>query len=206
MKAVRIVPALLLLASAAALSQTSSEPPTLFERWKARREKNPALEGKLARGVEIMKKAAFMVGRWEVTEKIYATSMTPEQDVKGTRESRFDLDGRTLVSRQNVGKLKTIDALVYDPYQEYWFRQIITNFGRGAIQPLVATTGWDGGGLVLSGTLWAFGEKADVKVRIQKLSDDSYSEIWEERFGGMTRPIIEDTYKRIPEAKPAGAK
>ncbi|MBK8595443.1 MAG: hypothetical protein IPN83_07615 [Holophagales bacterium] len=47
----------------------------------------------------------------------------------------------------------------------------MTNGGRGALQPLVATSSWENGGLVFSGTLWAFGEKADVRVRIQKDSD-----------------------------------
>ncbi len=203
MKAIRLAPVLLLLAGPAALAQGSGDPPTLFERWEARKRKDPALEQKLLRAPEIMKKAGFMVGRFEVTEKVYATSMTPETRATGTRESRFDLDGHCLTTRQTVGNLKTVDALVFDPYQEYWFRQIMTNGGRGALQPLVATSGWDNGALVLTGALWAFGEKADVKVRIQKLSDDAYSETWEERFGGMTRPLIEYTCKRLPEGKPA---
>jgi hypothetical protein len=191
--------ALLALAAPAALSQ---EPPTLFERWQARREKSPALEQKLLTGVEVMKKVAWMEGRWDVTEKVYKTGSMPEQVAKGTRESRLDLDGRTLVSRQTIGNLKTIDALIYDPYQEYWFRQILTNGGRGAIQPLVATSGWDGGALILTGSLWAFGERADVRVRIQKSSDDAYSEVFEEKLAGAIRPILEYRYTRAAAAKP----
>lgn len=190
---------LLVLAAPAALSQ---EPPTLFERWQDRREKNPALQQKLQTGVEVMKKVAWMEGRWDVTEKVYKTGTMPEQIATGTRESRLDLDGRTLVSRQTIGNLKTIDALIYDPYQEYWFRQILTNGGRGAIQPLVATSGWDGGALVLTGSLWAFGERADVRVRIQKSSDDAYSEVFEEKLAGAIRPILEYRYTRAAAAKP----
>ena len=190
---------LLVLAAPVALSQ---EPPTLFERWQDRREKNPALQQKLQTGVEVMKKVAWMEGRWDVTEKVYKTGTMPEQIATGTRESRLDLDGRTLVSRQTIGNLKTIDALIYDPYQEYWFRQILTNGGRGAIQPLVATSGWDGGALVLTGSLWAFGERADVRVRIQKSSDDAYSEVFEEKLAGAIRPILEYRYTRAAAAKP----
>ena len=190
---------LLVLAAPATLSQ---EPPTLFERWQDRREKNPALQQKLQTGVEVMKKVAWMEGRWDVTEKVYKTGTMPEQIATGTRESRLDLDGRTLVSRQTIGNLKTIDALIYDPYQEYWFRQILTNGGRGAIQPLVATSGWDGGALVLTGSLWAFGERADVRVRIQKSSDDAYSEVFEEKLAGAIRPILEYRYTRAAAAKP----
>ncbi len=199
MRAAIALSALLALAAPTALSQ---EPPTLFERWQARREKNPALAQKLQTGVEVMKKVAWMEGRWDVTEKVYKTGAMPEQIAKGTRESRLDLDGRTLVSRQTIGNLKTIDALIYDPYQEYWFRQILTNGGRGAIQPLVATSGWDGGGLVLTGSLWAFGEKADVRVRIQRSSDDAYSEVFEEKLAGAIRPILEYRYTRAAAAKP----
>ena len=202
MRAAIAVSALLVLAAPSALAQDSGEPPTLFERWQARREKNPALQQKLQTGVEVMKKVAWMEGRWNVTEKVYKTGTTPEQIATGTRESRLDLDGRTLVSRQTVGNLKTVDALVYDPYQEYWFRQVLTNGGRGAIQPLVATSGWDGGALILSGTLWAFGERADVRVRIQKSSDDAYSEVFEEKLSGALRPILENRYTRAAPAKP----
>jgi hypothetical protein len=125
---------------------------------------------------------------------------------KGTRESRLDLDGRSLLSRQTVGNLKTVDALIYDAYQGYWFRQIMTNGGRGALQPLVATSSWDGGGLILSGTIWAFGESADVRVRIQKESDDAYSEVFEEKLAGAIRPILEYRYTRVPEPKTAPKK
>lgn len=203
MRAAIALSALLALAAPAALSQ---EPPTLFERWQARREKNPALQQKLQTGVEVMKKVAWMEGRWDVTEKVYKTGTMPEQIATGSRESRLDLDGRTLVSRQTIGNLKTIDALIYDPYQEYWFRQILTNGGRGAIQPLVATSGWDGGALVLTGSLWAFGERADVRVRIQKSSDDAYSEVFEEKLAGAIRPILEYRYTRAAAAKPAPKK
>ena len=197
MRAARTLTLLLLLAAPAARAQ--SETPTLFERWQARREKSPALAEKLARGPEVMKKVAWMEGRWKVVEKVYKTGTTPEQVAEGTRESRLDLDGRTLVSRQTVGNLKTIDAIVYDPYQEYWFRQILTNGGRSAVQPLVATTGWDGNALVLNGSLWAFGERADVRVRIQKESESAYSEVFEEKIAGEIRPIIEYRYTRIAE-------
>jgi hypothetical protein len=110
------------------------------------------------------------------------------------------------VSRQTVGNLKTIDALIYDAYQGYWFRQIMTNGGRGALQPLVATSSWDGGGLILAGTIWAFGESADVRVRIQKESDDAYYEVFEERLAGALRPIMEFRYTRAPAAGPAPKK
>ena len=204
MRAFRVLPLLLVLASPAARAQ--SDTPTLFERWQARREKNPLLAQKLERGPEVMKKVAWMEGRWKVTEKVYKTGTTPELLAEGTRESRLDLDGRTLVSRQTVGNLKTIDALVYDPYQEYWFRQILTNGGRSAVQPLVATSGWDGGALVLSGSLWAFGERADVRVRIQKTSDDAYTEVFEEKISGEIRPILEYRYTRVAEAGAAQKK
>ena len=205
-RALGVLPVVLLLAAPFAGAQSSDDPPTLFERWQARKEKSPALEQKLLTAVEVMKKVAWMEGRWDVTEKVYKTGTTPELVAKGTRESRVDLDGRCLVSRQTVGNLKTIDALIYDAYQGYWFRQIMTNGGRGALQPLVATSSWENGGLTLSGSLWAFGEKADVRVRIQKESDDAYFEIFEERLAGAIRPILEYRYTRAPATLPAPKK
>lgn len=201
MRAALAIAALLAVAAPGAFARNADDPPTLFERWQARREKNPALQQKLATGSEVMKKVAWMEGRWDVTEKVYKTGTTPEQIARGTRESRLDLGGRTLVSRQTVGNLETIDAIIYDPYQEYWFRQILTNGGRGAVQPLVATSGWENGALVLSGSLWAFGERADVRVRIQKDSDDAFSEVFEERIAGALRPILEYRYTRSAAPK-----
>ncbi|MCK7494863.1 MAG: hypothetical protein MZW92_29915 [Comamonadaceae bacterium] len=114
MRAAIALTALFVIAAPAAWAQGTDDPPTLFERWQERKEKSPALEQKLLTAVDVMKKVAWMEGRWEVTEKIYKTGTTPELVAKGTRESRVDLDGRCLVSRQTVGNLKTIDALIYD--------------------------------------------------------------------------------------------
>ncbi|MBK8595442.1 MAG: hypothetical protein IPN83_07610 [Holophagales bacterium] len=107
-----VLPAVLLLSAPFVKAQSANDPPTLFERWQERREKSPALEQKLLTAVDVMKKAAWMEGRWEVTEKVYKAGRIPELVAKGTRESRLDLDGRCLVSRQTVGSLKTIDTLI----------------------------------------------------------------------------------------------
>jgi hypothetical protein len=104
-----------------------------------------------------------------------------------------------------VGNLKTVEALVYDPYQELWFRQILTNGGRGAIEPLVGRSGWDGGALALEGRLWLFGDRAEIGVRIVKESDDGYSEIWEEKLiGNIIRQVFEFRYRRVLEPKKKG--
>ena len=44
---------------------------------------------------------------------------------------------------------------------------------------------------------------SDVKVRIQKETNDAYSEVFEERIGGAIRPILEYRYTRLPEAQPS---
>ena len=72
-----VLPVVLLLSAPVARAQSTDDPPTLFERWQERKEKSPALEQKLLTAVDVMKKVAWMEGRWEVTEKVYKTGRRP---------------------------------------------------------------------------------------------------------------------------------
>ena len=195
-----------LLATGPSLAQPLPDaPPNVFERYEAKRKQNPALDQKLQAAVEVMKKVAFMAGRWDVTEKRFGTRTTPEKVETGTREATLDLDGRCLVTRQTIGPLETLDLFLYDPYQGYWFRQMVTNSGRGAFQPLASQTGWDGPSLTLSGVLWVFGEQAEVLLRITKESDDAFIETLEEKLrGNVYRPILEWRCRRAAPAAAAG--
>ena len=184
--------ALLLPAPPARAQGARPAPPTILERRAEERAKNPALDEKLARAAAVMHQAAWMAGKWDVVETTFGTSRTPESSVKGTREVVLELDGRSLVARQTAGALKTLEVLVYDPYRENWFLQILTNGGRSIVEPLVGTSGWVDGTLQLQGRLWLYGLNAEINFRIVKEGNDAFREVIEERLpGNVARPVFE---------------
>jgi hypothetical protein len=66
--------------------------------------------------------------------------------------------------------------------------------------------GWEGGRLTLSGSFFIYGESADVAMRLQKVSDDEYYEVFEEKLAeDVRRPFLEYHYTRSKAPRAARA-
>jgi hypothetical protein len=191
----------------------ADEPPTVLERVQRKFAENEEIRKLATTQPQALAAAGWMAGSWNAVVKTHATKVEGEKAEKATRTTRFELGGRWLVSRnKGAGPLgeDAVEILGFDPYQRTWRWQFFSSVGRGTNAALVSTQGWDGDRLTLAGTFYIWGESADVALRLVKMSDDEYYEIFEEKLpGDVRRPFLEYHYTRAktapaaPAAKPA---
>jgi hypothetical protein len=191
----------------------AEEPPTILERVQRKWADNPEMRKLGTTQPEALAAVGWMAGTWDAEVRTHATKVEGEKVEKATRTTRFELAGRWVVSRNKgagpIGE-DAVELLGFDPYQRTWRWQFFSSVGRGTNAALVSTQGWDGERLTLAGTFFIWGESADVSMRIVKMSNDEYYEIFEEKLpGDLRRPFLEYRYTRAkaapaaPAAKPA---
>lgn len=190
------------------VSARAQDPPTIIERVQKKFAENEGIRKMATTQPEALAAVRWMTGDWDAEVRTHATKVEGEKVEKGTRTTRFELGGRWLLSRNKgggpVGE-DAVEVLGFDPYQRIWRWQFFSSVGRGTNAALVSTQGWDGERLTLSGTFYIWGESADVSLRLVKMSDDEYYEIFEEKLpGDIRRPFLEYHYKRA-KAAPAAA-
>lgn len=187
-------------------------PPTVLERVQRKFAENEEIRKLATTQPAALAAVGWLAGNWDAVVKTHGTGKDSEKVEKATRTTRFELGGRWLISRnKGAGPLgeDAVEILGFDPFQRIWRWQFFSSVGRGTNAPLVSTQGWDGERLTLSGTFWIWGESADVAMRLVKMSDDEYYEIFEEKLpGDVRRPFLEYQYTRAkaaPAARPAPA-
>ena len=190
------------------LRAIADDPPTVLERVQRKFAENEDIRKLATSQPEALAAAGWMTGAWDAVVKMYATKIEGEKVEKGTRTTRFELGGRWLVSRNKgagpIGE-DAVEILGFDPYQRTWRWQFFSSVGRGTNAALVSAQGWDGSRLTLAGTFYIWGESADVALRLVKMGDDEYYEIFEEKQpGDARRPFLEYHYTRTKA--PAAAK
>jgi len=176
--------------------------PNVFERVERKFRDNPGLKA-LAQGPPApLALAKFMLGTWDVTERIYATTFAPEKIRKGTADVKLELGNRWIVSHVKMDDgAESVAWLGFDPWKQFWFWQYFTSEGRGTNNPLVSQQSWDGGRLNLSGTLYFWGDPAQATLRIVKWDDTLWGEVFEEKVSEQdVRPLLEIRYTRKKSA------
>ena len=189
------------------------EPPTVIERVQRKWAENEEIRKLATTQPQALAAVSWLTGTWDAVVKTHATKAEGEKVEKATRTTRFELGGRWLLSRnKGAGPLgeDAVEILGFDPYQRIWRWQFFSSVGRGTNAALVSTRGWDEERLTVAGTFYIWGESADVAMRLVKMSNDEYYEIFEEKLTGeLVRPFLEYHYKRAkavpaaPAAKPA---
>ncbi len=194
----------------ACAAPAADEPPTILERVQKKAAENEGIRKMVTSQPEALAAIGWMTGDWNAVVRTHASKAEGEKVEKATRTTRFELGGKWLLSRNKGGGPVGEDAvelLGFDPFQRTWRWQFFSSVGRGTNSALVSTQGWDGDRLTLSGTFYIWGESADVALRLVKMSDDEYYEIFEEKLpGDVRRPFLEYHYTRAksgPAAKPA---
>ncbi len=190
-------------AAAQAPGYGAAAPPTVLERVEERLEKSPELRKVFDTRPSALDRLDWMVGSWTLTFKTFGTGRTKEKVESGTRETAWELDRRWLVSRDTIPGKHGVELFGYDGWRQMWVRQYNTSWGRGGMQVVLGTRGWDGPVLPMEGTLYFFGEPAEVNFRLTKLSDDEYLETYEEKLGGggVVRPVLEIRFVRVKAGK-----
>ncbi len=187
----------------------ADEPPTVLERVQKKLAENEGIRKLATTQPQALAAVGWMTGTWNAVVKTHGTKGLPEKVEKATRTTRFELGGRWLLSRnKGAGPLgeDAVEILGFDPFQRLWRWQFFSSVGRGTNAPLISNQGWDGERLTLSGTFFIWGESADVAMRLVKMSDDEYYEIFEEKLpNDVRRPFLEYHYTRAkaaPAARP----
>jgi len=191
-----------LFAAAPAVAQEGGNP-TLFERFARKVQKNPAL-GKLAEAPPGgIAKLTWMVGTWDATSRRYATPSVPERVQKGTRNTRYELKGWWLASIDDIGDLKAASLITEDPYSQKFARLFLSSWGGGLARPMTSSGGMQDGNIAFTGAIVLFGDPVEVRLRIAKVDDDNYYEVWEEKVTeDQIVPIFE---LKLTRQKPKGA-
>ena len=184
------------------------EPPTVIERVQRKWAENEDIRKLATTQPQALAAVSWLTGTWDAVVKTHATKVEGEKVEKATRTTRFELGGRWLLSRnKGAGPLgeDAVELLGFDPYQRTWRWQFFSSVGRGTNAALVSTQGWDGDRLTLAGTFYVWGESADVAMRLVKMSNDEYYEVFEEKMpDDARRPFLEYHYTRAKA--PAAAK
>ena len=190
----------------------AEEQPTVLERVQRKWAENEDMRKLGTTQPQALAAVGWLAGTWDAEVKTHATKVEGEKVEKATRTTRFELAGRWLLSRnKGSGPLgeDAVEILGFDPYQRMWRWQFFSSVGRGTNAALISNQGWDQERLTLTGTFWIWGESADVALRLVKMSDNEYYEIFEEKLqGDVRRPFLEYHYTRAkaapaPAAKPA---
>jgi hypothetical protein len=172
--------------------------PNILERVEKKFRSEPGLKALAETPPPPLALAKFMLGTWDVTERIYATTFAPEKLRKGTAEVKLALGNRWIVSRVKMEDGgESVAYLGFDPWKKFWYWQYYTSEGRGTTSPMTSDQSWDGGRLNLSGTLYFWGEPAQVTLRVVKWDETLWGEIFEEKVSEQdVRPLLEFRYTR----------
>ena len=185
----------------------ADEPPTIIERIQRKWAENEDMKKLGTTQPEALKAVSWLTGDWDAVVRTHATKAEGEKVEKGRRTTRYELGGRWIVSRNKgagpVGE-DSVELMGFDPFQRLWRWQFFSSVGRGTNAALTSNQGWDDNRLTFNGTFWVWGDSADVAMRIVKMSNDEYYEIFEEKLpGNVNRPFLEYHYTRAKPAPPA---
>ncbi len=189
------------------VAAAADEPPTIIERIQRKWAENEDMRKLGTTQPEALKAISWMTGDWDAVVRTHATKAEGEKVEKGTRTTRYELGGRWIVSRNKgagpIGE-DAVELLGFDPFQRLWRWQFFSSVGRGTNAALTSNQGWDDNRLTFNGTFWVWGDSADVAMRVVKMSNDEYYEIFEEKLpGGVSRPFLEYHYTRAKAPAPA---
>ncbi len=194
-----------LLAPLAAVAQVDDgQRPNILERVEKKFRNDPGLKALAEGPPPPLALAKFMLGPWDVTERIYATTFAPEKIRKGTADVRLELGNRWIVSRVKMEDGgESVAYLGFDPWKKFWYWQYFTSEGRGTNSALTSNQSWDGGRLDLSGTFYFWGEPAQITLRVVRWDETLWGEVFEEKVSEQdVRPLLEIRYTRKKGADP----
>lgn len=187
---------------------SAQDKPSILERVQTKLAGNEGLRKMASTPPEALETAKWMVGRWDGAVRVYGTKMESEKVEKVVRTTSIELGGRWVVSRNRgaspVGE-EAVEILGFDPFQRMWRWQFFSSAGRGTNSALTTAQSWEDGRLFLNGTFFIYGESTDVAMRLQRVNDDEYWEVFEEKMpNDARRPFLEYHYTRA-KAAPAKA-
>lgn len=178
-------------------SNKHSKPyPSLYERIHARMEKAPKLAEKVSTAAPELQQVLWMVGKWEVTARVFATATTPEQISKGQSEVRLAIGGRWLIVSDTYSDEGADESyLTFNRFTEKWTSITLSTSGDA----VTATSDrWQENRLVfLASEIVILGERVTLRQTLERRSDTEYHILNEEKLpNGKWQAVDEYTYRK----------
>ncbi|HWS72796.1 MAG TPA: DUF1579 family protein [Thermoanaerobaculia bacterium] len=167
---------------ATACASFAAEPEaSLYDRVAAGLEARPQLEQAIGERSMELEQARWLVGRWSVTARVFATARTPERIEQGQTVVDEILGGTWLQFHDSYrGRLQDQGFLTFNPASQRWL-----SIGMDKIGNAIVSTAprWDAGRIVfLAPDAEVLGERVVLRQTMEKQSNDSYRLLNEERL------------------------
>jgi hypothetical protein len=193
MKQVRL---LLLLAFVSVHSSFAADEPTLYDRVAARLDAQPDAAAAIGNPSAELEQARWLVGRWSVTARVFATARAAERVEQGQSVVEEILGGTWLQFHDTYrGRVQDQGFLTFNPASQRWLSIGMDKIGNA----IVSTAGrWDGDRIVfLAPDAEVLGERVVLRQTLEKQSNDAYRVRNEERLpSGRWIALDEYVYSR----------
>lgn len=178
-------------------SLAASAEPTLYDRVAAQLEARPDLAAALGKPSPEFERARWMVGRWSVTARVFATPRAPERIERGESVVTETLGGTWLQFHDSYdGRVQDQGFLAFNPASSRWTSIGMDKVGNAVVS--IAAT-WDGDRIVfLASDAEILGQRVVLRQTIEKQSNDAYRLLNEERLpSGAWVALDEYVYTRV---------
>jgi hypothetical protein len=155
--------------------------PSLYDRVAAQFEARPDLADAIGRPAAELQQAHWLVGRWSVTARVFATPRAPERIEQGESVVEEILSGTWLQFHDSYGgRIQDQGFLTFNPASARWLSIGMDKVGNA----IVSTAGrWDDGRIVfLAPDAEVLGQRVVLRQTIEKESDDAWHLLNEERL------------------------
>jgi hypothetical protein len=183
MKRFRTIVFALTICAAATFSLASNDSPqlSLYERIAARLAADPAFARAIGQPPPELRDMRWLVGRWNVTSRVFATQSTPERLDHGQSIVEEIVGGVWLQSHDSYhGKSDGHSFLTYNSVSRQWISVTIDRYGHAVT---VRTDRWNGNRLIfVAPDVTILGERATLRQTMEKRSDQEYRILNEEQL------------------------
>jgi hypothetical protein len=154
---------------------------SLYDRVARQFEARPELADAIGRPPAQLEQARWLVGRWSVTARVFATARAPERIEQGESVVEEVLGGAWLQFHDSYGgRVQDQGFLTFNPASSRWLSIGMDKVGDA----IVSTAGrWDDGRIVfLAPDAEVLGERVVLRQTIEKESNDGWRLLNEERL------------------------
>lgn len=164
---------------------------TLYDRIAAKMERNPELAKAVGHPSTELGSAAWMIGRWKVTSRVFARDAKTEPEDHGESTVEEVLGGTWLQIRDTYeGKPEDHGFLTFNVATKEWIAIGIDKTGNAITSK---AKGWDGNRLSLvAENAEILGERVVLRQTLEKKSDREYRILNEERLPSGEWAVIDE--------------
>jgi hypothetical protein len=164
---------------------------TLYDRIAAKMTQNPALAEAVGSPSPELRSAAWLVGRWNVTARVFADGAEPKEADHGQSTVEEILGGTWLQIRDTYeGQPEDLGFLTFNVATKNWIAIGIDKSGNAVTSKAKA---WDGNRLaLLAEDADILGEHVALRQTLEKHSDREYTILNEERLSNGEWAVIDE--------------